>query len=1360
MVGDPTEVKIFVNGIETSALCDTGSCISTCSETFFKEYCQGVELEPVSNILKIECADGNVLPYKGCIEVNIKATGIPKAVEQPCLLLVVPDTEYNNSTPILLGTNILAEFLNTCKQDFGQSFLNTVGLHHQWFTTFGCMVRQERALRRSNNRIAILKSAEAQKVVIGPNQSVNITCVTDKEIGYPVTCAIIQESKASSLPSFVEVTPSLVHYECGKQEYTVNLSNVTSQRVVVAPKAIICEVQPATVDKLVLDQMETQSAVEILDRVNRASAISTKQEQDLNKLLSKHRHIFSKSDTDIGQCTVFKHRIELLDELPFKQRHRRIPPSMIEEVRCHLEDLLSAGVIRKSKSPWSSGVVLARKKSGKLRMCIDYRALNNRTKKDAYAIPRIEDIFDCLYGSSWFSTFDMKSGYYQIEVEESHKERTAFSLGPLGFYEFNKLPFGLCNSPGTYQRIMEECLGDYNMTICVIYLDDLVIFSDSYEEHLHRLDLIMTRLSQCGLKLNPEKCFLLQRKVKFLGHVISEKGIETDPDKVEVIKNYPRPQNSDELRSFLAFCSYYRKFVKDFARITKPLSDLLPPTSMRKKKLDVKQWQWNSEHEDTFQNLKFILTAPPVLAFPNFQEPFELHIDASTKGLGAVLYQTQHNQKRVIAYASRSLTKSEKNYSAFKLEFLALKWSITEKFSDYLIAKKFTVLTDNNPVTHVLTSAKLQATGQRWIAALSDYDFDILYRPGKKNVDADTLSRYPFQKSQSEEFEKIENSTMKAICQAIHSPPCIEVLPVASLNVLDVTEPSGQPMAQVEVRELRRQQRNDSIIGVWVRAVRDKSLPKKHIASNRNHQTMFRNFTKLKLVNGILYREIQENDEKIRQLVLPSVFRKQVFMGLHKDVGHPGKDRTASLVRERFYWPGYTTEVASWVEQCPRCLRRKSSTNTRAPLVSIQTSYPLELVSTDFLKVDTCKGGIENILVVTDHFTKYAIAVATKNQTAKVTAEALLNNFILHYGIPTRLLSDQGSNFESDIIRELCKLMNIEKSKTSIYNPRCNGISERYNRTLLNMLGTLEPHQKQDWKKYLPSLVYAYNATPHESTGFAPFELMFGRKPRLPIDSMFQLNINDERYINTDFVTELKKKIEITQNIASENLKKSRGDQKNQYDKKAKASKIEVGNKVLVKILAFKGRHKIADKFEEHSYTVVSQPNPELPVYMVRSPDGVIKTLHRNHLLPLDREEEGLEAAKEDIQVKKPVPRPRRSKVEPVKVKLEANNVVIQEEVESSDSELELGQLNKGIEELEVDNVSIVEQVDELQVDSEIEDDPQATELRRSARIKKPPDRLIVQQQQDLGKARLEKLLQIHSDNTRLTTQLLEAFLK
>ena len=308
---------------------------------------------------------------------------------------------------------------------------------------------------------------------------------------------------------------------------------------------------------------------------------------------------------------------------------------------------------------------------------------------------------------------------------------------------------------------------------------------------------------------------------------MSGEGVQTDPDKIAKVRDWPVPANADELRSFLYFAGYYRRFVKDFSKLVRPLAELLPPTSTkkdyRKKPPDI-PWKWGPEQQTVFERVKEILCSPSVLAYPNFSLPFELHTDASTKALGAVLYQTQDGMKRVIAYASRALTKPERKYSAYRLEFLALKWAVTEKFADYLAVNHFTVLTDNNPLTYVLTSAKLDTAGQRWAADLGHFNFDILYRSGVKNKDADGMSRYPYERVGDSVV--IGDDTVKAICAAMLPIPLLLTLPCSSINLVEILDDSEQVLAQKEVTEIRKMQRQDSFVDRWRRAVIDNIIPR------------------------------------------------------------------------------------------------------------------------------------------------------------------------------------------------------------------------------------------------------------------------------------------------------------------------------------------------------------------------------------------------------------------------------------------------------------------------------------------------------------------------------------------------------
>ena len=416
----------------------------------------------------------------------------------------------------------------------------------------------------------------------------------------------------------------------------------------------------------------------------------------------------------MGHTSMVKHEIKLDNYTPYC----RIPPHLVDEVKNHLKEMTEVGAIRKSNSPWASAVVLVRKRDGSLRFCIDLHKLNARTIKDAYSLPHDDETLDCLGGAMIFTSLDLKSGYWQVEMEERSKPLTAFTVGPLGFYECERMPFGLTNAPATFQHLMENCLGELHLNWCIIYLDDIIVFSNSPEDHLHRLRGVFDKLEKAGLKLKPKKCKFFKTKITYLGHIVSAKGIETDPKKVEAVRNWTVPKTVTDVRSVLGFINHYRRFIKGYANVARPLNLLVSGDNANHKKSLI---EWTKECQIAFDKLKDLCTSTPILAYVNYHKPFQLQTDVSDLGLGAVLYQKdEDDHQRVIAFASWSLSNTERNYPAYKLEFLALKWAITDRFHEYLYGGHFDVYTDNNPFTYVLTSAKLDATGQRRVASLAN----------------------------------------------------------------------------------------------------------------------------------------------------------------------------------------------------------------------------------------------------------------------------------------------------------------------------------------------------------------------------------------------------------------------------------------------------------------------------------------------------------------------------------------------------------------------------------------------------------------------------------------------------------------
>ena len=1264
LVGEANVTESFVNGLSCHGLVDTGSQVSTLAAHFYNEKLSELQLHPIGDLVKVEGAGGQRVPILGYIEAEIRFPGnlAGSNMSQMALILIVPDTDYNKKVPLIVGTNVIKVCRDDCLQSSGVRYLQQLHMSATWKAAYQFLTKQEK-VQNLDGKIALVKSKSRTPVKLKPFES-RILMAVARTRKVPSGTSLIFEptEKLESLAiSASLVTVSTKGPWC---KVPVQVQNHSVQPCWLNPGVVLGELQPMG-EITTTARCNHQSATPAPDTSSPIDLSSRPLDSDRMEkayhLLGKCSQAFAQNNLDLGGTKAVRHPIRMFDHIPSKQPHRRIPPAQYDEVRKHLQDMLDCGAIRESHSPYASPIVLVRKKDSSLRLCIDYRKINEKTIKDSYALPRIEETLDALHGAKWFSSLDLQSGYWQVEIEEADKQKTAFTT-PMGFYECNRLPFGLTNAPATFQRLMEKCMGDLHLKECLIYLDDIIVFSSTFEEHLERLERVLNRLIEYGLKLKPSKCNFFMKEVKYLGHVISERGIETDPDKIKALQEWPVPSNITELRSFLGFAGYYRRFVKNYSKIAGPLYSLTGgrpvkrrKTKKTKPKLVPPPWHWSEECQQAFEELKYRLSQPPILGYVDFTQPFVVHTDASTKGLGAALCQDQDGQTRVIAYASRALSKSERNYPAHKLEFLALKWAVTQKFHHYLYGNTFEVHTDNNPLTYVTTTAKLDATGHRWLAALSTFNFKIRYKPGKHNGDADGLSRRPHpEEPTDDDTQELSIPAIEAICQYHQTDS--EYLPPEGLSAMaeslgvtsevmqaDLHPPSGLPsLPSRSMTDWQRMQDRDEIISRACFYKRRGNRPTNEERKTENPEVLIilRDWEKLQFRSDVLHRKrVNSNGETNYQLVLPKACRGEVLNELHDNMGHLGRDRTLALIRSRFFWPKMVLDVDHKIKQCDRCLRRRTHTltNPPAPLQPIMTSEPLELVCMDFLTLEPSKGGIENILVITDHYTKYSVAVPTRNQTAKTVAKVLFYDFILRYGIPARLHSDQGRNFESSVIAHLCELMGIKKSRTSPYHPQGNGQCERFNRTLLGMLGTLPNDKKVDWKSYVAPLVHAYNATCHDTTGYSPYYLMYGRHPKLAIDVQFGLDSDPRRKVPTsDYAKLLRDRLDFAYEKASAGQKAAAKSSKARYDTRAREATLQPGDRVLVRKCAFTSKHKIADRWEEPVYEVVRRVNKDTPVYVVHPEDGdgPSRTLHRNLLLPCfpTAEQEG---AAPDIQ---PIP--------------------------------------------------------------------------------------------------------------------------
>lgn len=645
---------------------------------------------------------------------------------------------------------------------------------------------------------------------------------------------LVETPAESSLPAGLFIPPTILPSSAiNVNNFRVLICNETSKDISIPSDTVIAKVFPTDT---VTVTPEVPAVTKRLDpKVFNFgdSPIPADWEKRLREKLAERGNVFSVEEWDVGRAKGVKHYIRLSDCRPFRERSRRIAPADIDAARRHIKELLAAGIITESRSPYASPIVIARKKNGAIRMCIDYRTLNARTTPYQYTTPRMDDALDSLSGSRWFSVLDLRSGYYQIEMADEDKEKTAF-ICPLGFYQFERMPQGITGAPATFQRLMERAVGDMHLLQVIAYLDDLIVFGRTLEEHEERLLKVLDRLEEYGLKVSIDKCQFCQPQVKYVGHIVSAAGIAPDPEKVNAVSDWKMPHDLKSLRSFLGFCGFYRRFVKNYSAIVRPLTDLTrgysPAKSGNKAVQKGKYYsesepfgeRWDQQCTEAFHNIIYCLTHAPVLAYADPAKPYVLHVDASLSGLGAVLNQEHPEGLRPVAYASRKLSVAESHYPIHQLEFLALKWAIVDKFHDYLYGAKFTVQTDNNPLTYVLISAKLSATGHRWLAALATYNFSLQYKPGRLNIDADALSRYPIETSQ--EWVDLPRSGVRAICQlgdTYHSEEsCARLVDqlgatsnvIPSVYVCPVQLEMGHK-EQLTNSELTLSQEKDSIIG-------------------------------------------------------------------------------------------------------------------------------------------------------------------------------------------------------------------------------------------------------------------------------------------------------------------------------------------------------------------------------------------------------------------------------------------------------------------------------------------------------------------------------------------------------------------
>ena len=858
------------------------------------------------------------------------------------------------------------------------------------------------------------------------------------------------------------------------------------------------------------------------------------------------KHVAMWSGT-LGTIRATEHRIEVQPGTrPIRQPPYRAGHKSRETVAEHIQTQLDAGVIEPAQSEWASPVVLVLKKDGTIRFCVDFRRLNAATIADTYPLPRMEDCIDSLGDATVFSTLDALWGYWQVPIAEEDRDKTTFTTH-LGTYRFKRMPFGLRNAPATFQRALDIVLSGVRWRTCLVYLDDVVVFSKTETDHLDHLDEVLTLLEEAGIKLKLKKCFFFRSKIEYLGHILmpGRMGVSPDSKASIAVKNARFPVNLTQMRSFLGAANVYRRFIKGFSKLARPLTDMLTKDST------ANFTEPTEEQTEAFDALKGAMIRPPILALPKPGRPYMIDTDASSYALGAALLQQQDpanpTEWATVGYYSRVLSKEERNYSPTERECLAVVWAAT-MLRPYVEGSHFQIRTDHNALRWMMTLNDPQGRLMRWRLRLMEFDYEVVYRPGRVHQVPDALSRLPSDPQQEPEpidddiptFEDAQPaySSVMAVTRSAQkkdgprqdkSPPePISARTTDAQGPKTATTPrktqqwdggNFAPLPGEDAKDdeedvfvdVRGYEANNMGVPIAARTGDDtvpSPITTAEILAEQRHDDFCQTVaaTSLGRIDSPFFEDDQgvlcrtdPRERNLVQVVLPTSLQPRALRLAHYSplAGHPGQSRMHARLRRSFWWPHMAADVTTTVRNCTACAKNRLRLMKKTGLLKLFPALkPLDSVAIDQLgPLPEGTGGSQFLLCIVDRFTKLTQVVPLKTATAYTVAAAFVEHWVYKYGPPQTLVSDNGPQFSARFFQRVCRIIGVNNAFTTAYHPQANGQVERFNRSMAAMLRCYVEDHPSDWPKYVNALCYAYNTSVHRTTGTTPFDLVLSRVP-------------------------------------------------------------------------------------------------------------------------------------------------------------------------------------------------------------------------------------------------------------------------
>ena len=840
----------------------------------------------------------------------------------------------------------------------------------------------------------------------------------------------------------------------------------------------------------------------------------------MKKLLQKHRNAFALSSKEIGKVKDIFVCIDTGDNPACFQKQFRLSSNMAEEIRRQVKEGVELGIMSPSNSPYNSPVFLVAKADGTWRMVVDFRALNTQCTQNTYPIPRIDEVMDRLAGSTIYCSLDANSGFWQMELDEESKKKTAFST-PDGKFHYNRMPFGYINAPAEFQAMMDRILGQLKWTTALVYIDDVLVYGADFDQVLERLDLVLTASEQYGLTYKPSKCQFGFTELKFLGHIISGQGYQVDPDKIRAIQEFPTPRSFRQVRQFLGMCNYYRKYIKGFSMIAAALYRLLTLT----------HFEWTGAAEEAFMKLKELLTKAPVLHYPVAGADIQITTDASGYGIGAVCEQSTDGGKtwHPLAYCSRTLKDYERKYTATHRECLAVVYAL-KQFRPYFYGQGVRVYTDHQCLTYLYKQKDPYNQLARWALEIAAHQAELIYKPGAAITHVDCLSRNPV-------------GLYELPIDAIQDDEMLEKEPVVRM------------VSTSKLDEFRAAQIQDGFIDKIVKKMLQETVPEEG-TGNR----FWKNYA---YINRILYYQDSEAVTNPYRLVVPVSLQRQVFQLMHDSVtgGHFGVLKTYAEMKRRYWWPGMYSDTKRYIGGCIPCQQYRPP-NAKVPGEMANKMAPdrvFERVAIDYIqKTAQTKSGNQYALVMVDQTSRYVIAAASKTARADDTIRLVQDHLFSEWGIPAEIVCDNGTHFTAKKFQKFCEDHGINLVFTTAFRPQSNGMVEQANKVLKDYIHKYCHLNKDDWDLHLRNACFARNTKVNETTGYTPYYLAKGWNPRVVADNLFPVIIPDDN----DSPEELEAKRERAVLHAQKATELAQKRRKAKYDEQHPSPGYQVGDLV------------------------------------------------------------------------------------------------------------------------------------------------------------------------------------------------------